>query len=263
MIHDLAYRHVPDAYTRTERFYHWSGVLWAKWFASHILAPSRFTETALHDEWGIDPGRTTTVYHGYYSEISKRHRNPERRLIPEPYFYFVGRIEGKKNIPRMLQAFAMFKNDYGTAHKFVLSGKSGRGHQEIMSAYEALGPAKADVLFTGYASEEDMDAYMRHADALAFVSQFEGFGIPVIDAFARGTAVITSNSSSLPEIAGDAALLASPDDVKQIANAMYRIATDNELRHSLIKKGLERARIFSWERAAAETLAVIRKTGDR
>ena len=262
MFYDLAYREVPDAFTRYGRFYHWSSVLWAKWFAAHILAPSRFTETALQREWRISPGRTSAIFHGYDAKIlSQRNRKPGRRMIPEPYFYFIGRIESKKNIARMLRAFAIFKNSHGSAHKFVLSGKPGRGHEAIMTTYRALGPAKKDVLFTGYVSEDVRDAYMKHAEALAFVSRSEGFGIPVLDAFALGTPVITSDTSSLPEIAGGAALLASPDDAEEIAAAMHRMATDRRLKRALIKQGLARAQSFSWERAAAETLAVFRKVG--
>jgi glycosyltransferase involved in cell wall biosynthesis len=264
MLHDLAYRDVPETFTRLGRFYLWSSFLWAKWFAAHILAPSRFTETALHHVWGIKPARTSTIFHGYNApKLSKRGRKPGPRMVPEPYFYYVGRIEDKKNISNMLRAFAIFKKSHGTPNKFVLSGKPGRGHDDIMSTYRALGAAKKDVLFTGYVSEEVRDAYMKHADALMFVSRHEGFGIPVLDAFALGTPVITSNSSSLPEIAGDAALLASPDDAEQIADAMHRITTDGRLKRALIRKGFARARSFPWERAAAETLAVFRKVGSR
>src|ERR1700722_4080942 len=264
LFHDLAYRDVPDAFTQFGRFYHWSSILWAKWFAAHILHPFRFTEIALHQVWGINPARTSIIFHGYNAtKLSKRARKPGRRMIPEPYFYFVGRIEDKKNISNMLRAFEKFKNSHGTAHKFVLSGKPGRGHDDIMSTYRALGAVKKDVLFTGYVSEEVRDAYMKHADALVFVSRSEGFGIPVLDAFALGTPVITSNSSSLPEIAGDAALLASPDDAEQIADAMHRITADGRLKRALIKKGFARAQSFSWERPAAETLAVFRKVGSR
>ena len=260
MVHDLSFRHVPEVYTPTQRAYHWNGLIWAKRFATHILSPSDFTTRALHEECGIARSRITTVYHGC-SVSSEDLVNAKAldRPVAEPYFYFIGRLEQKKNILRMLNAFSSFKRKTGSNFKLVLSGKPGFGYPEIVHAYETLGKIKEDILFTGYLSEADAVRYMYHAHDFIFVSLFEGFGMPLLEAFTLEVPVIAANATSLPEIAGDAALLVDPYDETDIANAMCRVASDQSLRATLIEKGKVRRREFSWEKAARETLSVLER----
>jgi glycosyltransferase involved in cell wall biosynthesis len=260
MVHDLSYRHVPEVYTPAQRAYHWNAVIWAKRFATHILSPSDFTTRALQEECGIDRSRITTVYHGC-SVSSEDLANAEALDSPvaEPYFYYIGRLEQKKNIVRMMNAFSAFKRKTGSNLKFVLTGKPGFGYPEIARTHQSLGKLKEDVVFTGYLSKMDAVRYMHHAQAFIFVSLFEGFGMPLLEAFALEVPVIAANATCLPEIAGGAALLVDPYDEADIAKAMSEIASDQSLRATLIERGKVRRREFSWERAARETLSVLER----
>jgi glycosyltransferase involved in cell wall biosynthesis len=260
MVHDLAYRHVPEVFSWTERGYHWNAVIWAKTFATHILSPSEFTSLALKEECDIDASRITTVYHGCsVSSGDLALAKALDRPVTEPYFYFVGRLEQKKNIVRMLKAFLLFKKNTGSNHKLILTGKPGLGYEEINRFYESLGKIKEDILFTGYLAKTDTVRYMHHADAFIFVSLFEGFGMPLLEAFSLEVPVIAANATCLPEIAGDAALLVDPYDEVDIADAMRRLASDRNLRAGLIKMGTARRGEFSWEKAARETLSVLER----
>jgi glycosyltransferase involved in cell wall biosynthesis len=258
MVHDLSYRHVPDVYTVAQRAYHWNAVVWAKTFATHILSPSEFTTQALHEEFGIQLERITTIYHGCsISAEDLSLARAQQRPISVPYFYYIGRLEQKKNILRMLRAFSSFKNKTGSNFKLVLTGKPGLGYPEIMEAHEALGRTKEDVIFSGYLSKAEAIRYMHHALAFVFVSLFEGFGMPLLEAFALEVPVIAADATCLPEIAGGAALLVDPYNDADIENAMLRIASEQALRDTLIEKGTARVKDFSWERAARQTISVL------
>ncbi len=263
MIHDIGFDHFPEIYKWTDKAYHRYAVRIAKYFASHILTPSEFTRQDLHEKYGIPLQKMTTVHHGF--DPSAFHPAKENELSPhkKPYFYFVGRLEHKKNVVRMLEAFGQFKAKTGLPHQFLLAGRQAFGYRAIQDAYEKLGPYKDDVIFLGYTSQDDATRYLRHAEALVFVTLFEGFGLPVLEAFASGTPVITSTTTSLPEIAGEAALLVDPTDTEAIANIMEKLTTDSQLRHELIAAGLKRYKQFSWDKAATETLAVLKKVGSK
>lgn len=180
-----------------------------------------------------------------------------------PYFYFVGRLEHKKNISRMLQAFSEFKQKTGLPHKFLLAGKQAHGYEAIQQTYDSLPKeVQKDIEFLGFTPQDKATEYLRHAEALVFTTLFEGFGIPALEGFASGTPVITSNTTSMPEVVGDAAITVDPTSVKQIADAMENIAVNKKLRKELIEKGNEQYKKFSWEKAAKETLEVLEKTGN-
>ncbi len=144
----------------------------------------------------------------------------------------------------------------------MLAGKRGWLYDDLFAQVTRLGLASR-VVFPGYVEEADLPALLSGALALVFPSLYEGFGIPVLEAGACGVPVITSNTSSLPEVAGDAALLVDPHDVDAIADAMFRIATDAELRAELDRRGQENVKRFSWEKCARETLAVLEEAAKR
>ncbi len=260
MIHDLGFDHFPELYKWTDKVYHRYAVRFAQWFASVILTPSEFTRQDLHQRYNVPLGKITTVYHGFDSSQFRPADPKEKSPIEEPYFYFVGRLEYKKNISRLLQAFAQFKQTTGLPHKFLLAGRQAYGYDAIQATYESLDESiKKDITFLGYTSQDDATRYLRHAEALVFPTLFEGFGLPVLEAYASHTPAITSTSTCMPEIAGDAALLVDPTSVDQIASAMHTIATDKKLRQELIAKGDARYKEFSWNKAARETLAALEK----
>lgn len=261
MIHDLGYDHYPELYKWTDIVYHRFDVRFAKYFATHILTPSEFTRQDLHARYGIPLKKITAIHHGFDPSSYRPAKAGEKSPVEEPYFFYIGRLERKKNITRMLEAFGQFKRETGLPHKFILAGRPAHGYEAIEAAHEALGPIKKDVIFLGYTDQEKATNYLRHCQAMVFASLFEGFGMPVLEAFASGVPVITSTVTSLPEVAGEAALLVNPRNVSEISDAMGKIAQDETLRRELIAKGSEQYKKFSWDKTARETLAVLTKVG--
>jgi glycosyltransferase involved in cell wall biosynthesis len=180
-----------------------------------------------------------------------------RHGLHEPYILYVGTIEPRKNLPRLVQAFANLKKR-GLPHKLVIVGQSGWQTEPIYVEIERLG-LKPDVIFTGYVPFEDLPAIYTLAEAMAFPSLYEGFGLPVIEAMACGTPVVTSRSSSLIEVAGDAGLLVDPLSVEELEDALHRVLNDPALRADMRHMGLERASNLTWEHTAQATLEVYDK----
>lgn len=181
--------------------------------------------------------------------------------IERPYILYVGGLEARKNLLRMLQAFAKLA-DWSTRWKLLVVGaRRFNRSPEVMNALQELDLAGL-VRFTPYIPEQDLPAVYCGADLLVFPSLFEGFGFPVLEAMACGTPVITSCSSSLPEIAGNAAFLVDPYDVQELASAIHSMLSDPELAEKLRRRGLRHAQRFSWESTARQTLAVYQELMD-
>ncbi len=200
---------------------------------------------------GVDR-RFAPVTHN--SEVS---RILQRYGIVAPYLLYVGGINARKNIARLYEAYAAVKRSHPSV-TLVIAGKRQWQTREIDETFERLG-LEGRVLFTGYVADEDLPVLYSAADVFVFPSLFEGFGLPPLEAMACGTPVVTSNVSSLPEAVGDAALTVDPGDVRAIADAISQVLANPSLAAELRSKGLARAKRFTWERAAQETLAVYEK----
>jgi glycosyltransferase involved in cell wall biosynthesis len=174
--------------------------------------------------------------------------------LPERFVLYVGTIEPRKNLSRLVDAFAQARRR-GIAHHLVCVGPYGWSSRDLSGRIDRLGITGA-VHFTGYASFDDLPAIYNLAEFFAFPSLYEGFGLPVVEAMASGLPVITSNTSSLAEIAGTAAITVDPTDTDAIADAIVNVASDEALRADLALRGLRRARAFSWTQTAKEMLAV-------
>ena len=170
------------------------------------------------------------------------------------FILYVGTLEPRKNIPTLLKALYKLKKQ-GIKHKLVITGKKGWKYKSIFETIDKLNLQK-DVIFTGYVPDEDLPALYNAADLFVYPSLYEGFGLPPLEAMACGTPVITSNTSSLPEVVGDAGIMVNPYDVDELANKIYEVLTNDGLREELSKKGLERAKLFSWKKCAEEHLKV-------
>jgi len=171
----------------------------------------------------------------------------------KPYILFVSTIEPRKNIKTIISAYNYLKQKYKIEHQLALIGQKGWHHQPIFAAIEAS-PWKSQIHHLNYLSDELIALFYSQADVFVYPSHYEGFGLPVLEAMTLGAPVITSNTSSLPEVAGDAALFVNPDDSMQLVDAILQIISDSNLRRELIEKGHGRAKLFSWERTARETL---------
>jgi glycosyltransferase involved in cell wall biosynthesis len=211
---------------------------------------------------GIPAPKVWVVYEG----VSLRYRPSSqeeiagiqsRYSLPHGYLLFVGSVERRKNLPRLLPAYARLRQG-GETRPLVVAGVKRGGVDKIGALLQDL-DLRPHVLFTGYIPEADLPALYRGADLFVFPSLYEGFGLPPLEAMACGTPVVCSNAASLPEVVGDAAITVDPYDVEGLAEAMRRVLGDAALREELREKGLARARQFTWERTARETVAVYRQ----
>jgi glycosyltransferase involved in cell wall biosynthesis len=175
----------------------------------------------------------------------------------KPYILFVSTIEPRKNINAIISAFNYLKEKSKIEHQLILIGQKGWHHQPIFEAI-AASSWNSQVHHLSYLSDELVALFYSQADVFVYPSHYEGFGLPVLEAMTLGAPVITSNTSSLPEVAGDAALLVDPNEPTQLAEAILKVISDCQLRSKLIHKGQERAKLYSWERTAQETLKAYR-----
>jgi glycosyltransferase involved in cell wall biosynthesis len=261
-LHDVAFVPMPQAYKLLGRMYlrlmyHVS--LWA----GRILTVSEFSKREIIKYFHAKPEQITVTPLGF--DADRYHVPTEAEVadclgrygVTQPYFVFVGRLETKKNLRGLLEAFRRYRQERPNEDtKLVLVGKPGHGFDQDMRSMG--GDIRQKVLQLGYVAPEDMSAVYGGAVAFVFASHYEGFGIPLLEAFATGTPVIGSSVTSIPEIAGDAALYVDPKDPKEIARAMARLADDAALRDSLRQKGFVRAKEFSWDKTAERTWEVMR-----
>lgn len=235
--------------------------------AKKIIAVSEFTKQDILNLYPKTPANKIAVVHNGYPEHLYRclPANPEKtRLILDkyaleaPYFLYIGRLEKKKNVSALVEAFAYLRENHPDMKaKLVLIGDAGFGYDEIKYTIEEFN-LNGKVIMPGWVAEEDMPYVMNAAVAFIFPSKHEGFGIPVLQSLACGIPTAVSDIPVLREVAGEAALYFDQNDKRAIAEAMSRILTDANLRKELIAKGLEQVKKFSWRRCAAETLEVIK-----
>jgi glycosyltransferase involved in cell wall biosynthesis len=232
--------------------------------ADFVVVDSANTQNELICLMDADPSRVEVVY----PAISEAFQPIDDQDLLDgvrskynlhfPFLFWVSVIEPRKNVPRLLQAYARLKNDIDIPHRLVLGGGLGWMYEPVFQTVEELNLGE-DVVFLGHVPDEDLPALYNLADVFVFPSIYEGFGIPPLEAMACGTPVVTSNTSSLPEAVGDAGLMAGPTDVDGIAEAVAQILTNPTLRQDLRRRGLERARLFTWKASAEKILAIYRR----
>ncbi len=259
-VHDLAFLRFPELLTpESTRYY--SQVGRAVQSADQVIAVSEATRRDLLELLKADPAKVTVVYEAAGDDcapLSSRDVATHRKRLglPERFILFVGTIEPRKNLPVLLKAFARVWQKLRVP--LVVVGRKGWLYEEVFQTVDSVG-LRNEVIFVGPVDGRQLVYYYNCADCLVLPSLYEGFGLPVLEAMACGTPVVISNVSSLPEIVGDAGLGVDPSDVEGLAEAVTRVLSDDVLRTHLSQQGLLRARRFSWNRAARETLAVYRK----
>ena len=251
--HDLNFEHFPNDMPKIHLWHY------KKFFpkfahkASRIVTVSEFSKQDIVDCYQVDPGKIDVAYNGV-NEIFKPLPDAEKEGIRakysdgHPYFMFVGSLHPRKNLARLFAAFDRFKARHQNDVKLLIVGEKRWWTEPIQKAFEAM-HCQEEVIFTGRLSAEDLHKVTAAALASVYVSYFEGFGIPILEAFKCDTPVITSNVTSMPEVAGDAALLVDPFNEEAIAEAMRKML-DESVRAELIAKGRERAKDFSWDQTA-------------
>ncbi|MBK9412320.1 MAG: glycosyltransferase family 4 protein [Bacteroidetes bacterium] len=264
VFHDINFEHYPEDLPVFNRlFYKHYFPIYAR-NAARIAAVSGFTKNDVIEKYNIDPGKIDIVYNGVsdqFKQLSAAEILDIRNKFTQgqPYFLFVGSLHQRKNISNMLNAFDEFKKSKSLPVKMVLAGAKRWWTDEMETTLQKM-ENKQDVIFTGRVSFEELCRITAGALAMTYVSTFEGFGIPIVEAMRSGVPVITSNVTSMPEIAGNAALLCDPFSVQSISGAMIRIASDDQLRIKLIDAGLKRQADFSWDKTAKQLWESVEKT---
>ncbi len=230
--------------------------------AKRIIAISEFTKNEIERLFPFAKGKIDVVLCGVnpdfhpiakdkISEIRKKYK------LPEKFIMFLGTIEPRKNLIGLLKAYSKIHKKI--SHKLVIVGGKGWKYSNIFETIETL-QIKSDVIFTGFIPTEDLPAIYNAADIFVYPSIYEGFGIPLLESMASGTPVITSNISSMPEVVGEAGLLADPYSIEDIAEKIVMLAQDCSLRNILSEKGIERAKMFSWKKSAKKVLDIYKET---
>ncbi len=258
-IYDLTFMKYPQYIDSVVKAYKKRVQQCLKW-TDMVLTISESSKKDIVEYLDVNPDQVhvsnlaSRYYEGYLSEeTAEKLEKYIKYNFDKPYLLFVGTIEPRKNIISLIEAFNFLKHKYKIDHDLVLIGRKGWNYKPIFTAI-ASSPWKNHIHHLDYLSDDLVALFYSKADAFVYPSYYEGFGLPVLEAMTLGAPVITSNTSSLPEVAGDAALLVDPNSLTSLADAILKVISDSHLRCELIQKGKVRAKLFSWERTAKETL---------
>lgn len=256
-VHDLAVFKFPETYQRSRVLY------WQQLFASsvrradRVVAISEATKRDLQEILRVPEEKIKIIYNGVCDEFKKPastidfRRIREKYRLPENYILFVGIFSPRKNLTRLIEAFSELRHQYRLPHKLVIAGETGWKYHDDLARVAKLG-LENQIYFPGYIDEADLPHLYAMADALAYPSLYEGFGLPLVEAMACGTPVVASRTSSMPEVVGNAGLLVDPYSVQEICDALAKVLIDRKLHDQLTELGLERVKRFSWQKAAGQ-----------
>lgn len=258
-VHDMSYRTNPEWFSPRDRFVLGMGIALTVPRASAILTVSAHSREDIVRLLGVPRERVHVTYCAPAAHFAPPDGDTAAKLrklnIVPPYVLAVGNLQPRKNLLRLIEAFAVLKRCDGIPHKLVLVGKGKWRESEVFDLLKRESLVDS-VIATGFVENEDLPCLYHGAEVFAYPSLYEGYGLPVIEAMACGTPVVTSSVSSIPEVAGDAAVMVDPLSVQDIAGGMRRLIGDPAERERLSKAGLEQARRFSWRKSAEITLQV-------
>jgi glycosyltransferase involved in cell wall biosynthesis len=258
-VHDLGYLHWPRAHSRSRWWYLHLSTQFNARVSRLVIADSAATRDDLVHAYRIPEDKIRIVHLGCSPRFRPISADAEcdiraRYGLSEPYLLAVGTLQPRKNLARLFDAFTLARSSLPAGYRLVVVGAPGYAATEVGRRAEQLGDS---VRFLGYVPEADLPALLGAATALAFPSLYEGFGLPAVEAMACGTPVIVSNTSSLPEVVGDAGRLVDPTGVDDIARGLVEVASDPALREAMRGRGLARAKEFTWRRCASSALRVL------
>jgi glycosyltransferase involved in cell wall biosynthesis len=263
VFHDLAFEHFPEDVAKSAAWHY------RRYFpryaakAQHILAVSEYTKQDIVRQYGTDPSKITVAYNacsGIFHPIESQAQAQIREKLTggKPYFHCVGAIQPRKNLARLIEAFGQFKAQTGSDWKLVVVGRKAWNFEEVIHTY-AASKVKDEIVFTGFVPDAELNAIYSASEGLCYVPYFEGFGIPILEAMHAQTPVICSNLTSMPEVAGDAALLVDPYQTPAIAEAMTTLYQSPALAKDLVQKGIHRSLQFNWDQTAERVWQVLTK----
>ena len=265
-IHGLEYELCPEAYSFLERIYMSCSIKNSCKWASSIIAVSNNTKLDLMRLYKVDSKKIQVIYescnNNFQFPISNFQSNPnvqnsnleidsKFKIQNSKFLLFIGRLEERKNVINIVNAFEILKEQYKIPYKLILAGKAGFGYEKIKDRIIDSNCCK-DIVELGYISEEKKWELLKNADVFIFPSFYEGFGLPILEAQSAGVPVVSSNVSAIPEVADGSALLVDPNNAEEIADAIYKLISDENFRNEIIKKGQMNIQRFSWEKCARE-----------
>lgn len=273
MVHDLNFLIHPESYSFLSKTRLVLSVRMAVKKSDQIITPSNFTKNEVIKYYGVPSSKINVIYEGYDAELFRPSPPSLIKQIKTKYglsfpyiIHIAGRFQKHKNTEKLIEAFYFLKKNKKIKHKLVILGKKDKS---VESHYpHSLRLAKKlkidqEVLFLGYLPEEDLPPLLTGASVFVFPSLYEGFGLPPLEAMACGTPVVASNTSSMPEIIQDDGILIDPQNVQEIADAIFQVISSPTLSAEIKEKGFKKAQEFSWEKCAKETLAVLEEVGAR
>lgn len=261
VVHDLAFRHYPAQVPVAVRAFYAHFTPQYLHRARKIVTVSDFVKKDIEKQYTIPSEKIVVVPNGGREEF-KPFNTPEIQSLRDqyaagkPYFFYLGALHPRKNLPRLIAAYNHFRQLYGTDVKLLIGGRMAWQTSEIFNAWKSS-PFQEDILFLGYLPEETLPGVLGAAFALTYVSLFEGFGLPVLEAMFSEVPILASNSASIPEVAGNAAILVNPFDEEAIAHGMWQLWENPVLRGSLIQRGRLQRSLFSWDEAADRIYKVL------
>jgi len=259
--HDLSYIHYPELFLLRQRVWHnfEMNPSWQSRFSDKIISVSESTKNDLIKIYGIDPAKIEVIYSGI-SQDMKRPSTEElskfkvKHNLPDKFILFLGKLEPRKNIPGLIQAFNAVKNKRNFPDlKLLIVGSKGWLYDDIFKEIHSS-PHRDDIVLKSFIPDQERKFYYSLAEVFVYPSLFEGFGFPPLEAMACGTPVIVSNGSSLPEIVGKAGLLVKSNNINEIADLISLILTDRKLRDQMASVGHDRSKFFNWNKTAGKTL---------
>jgi glycosyltransferase involved in cell wall biosynthesis len=268
-IHDLSFEHLPQTFKRRSRMQLRMTVRRSARSASQIISLSNHARDDIIATYNVNPEKVTVIplaapaHFAPVTDNNELERVKQTYAIDSPYILCVGSVQPRKNLTRLLQAYSLLRRDRpeGKLPKLVVAGKYAWLFEETLRTIDQLG-LSGSVIMTGYVPEADLPALYSGALCFVYPSYFEGFGLPPLEAMKCGAPVVVGNQTSLPEVAGDAAIMFDPFDVADIAAAIKKVISDEALRATLKTRGLERAKLFDWQHTARQTLEVYKKAAN-
>ena len=254
VIHDLAWKYFPQSFTKPQLYF----LYFFTWFASHfsrkLIAVSQATKNDLVKYYHLPPEKIVVVHHGFEASNPLPGQGADLRL-PDKYVLFLSTLQPRKNLDGLIKAFNQLKSQHpNLPHKLVVVGKPGWKYGLILKLIEQY---KEQVVYLNHISDGERFRVLAGADLLVLPSFYEGFGMQILEAFSAGVPVATSKVSSMPEVAGEAAVYFDPKSISQVKDAIQSVLLDRSLHDSLVLKGKKRLSSFSWEKCAKETLKVL------
>lgn len=261
-IHDLTYLRFPETMDKKNLRRIQRDIQYSIERSSRILTISAFSKGEIAELLGVPTEKISVIYPApsLHPEIADFGACCQKWGIHKPYLLYVGTIEPRKNLTRLLLAFALLKEQYHIPHQMVLAGGRGWRDEEILQTAREIS-CKEDVIFTGYVSAGEKNALYQNASVFVFPSLYEGFGIPPLEAMTFGCPVVCANAASLPEVAGDAAELVDPLEAESIAEGIWRVLSDETYAKSLVDKGYSQAKKYTWEASAKRLTEICREIG--